>query len=74
MDRTKWIVVSIITLTKHGTISRQAQTGQQTEGTPEMIEAGLVELYAFDQNNSDPRVAVEAIIRAALANRIQQHR
>jgi hypothetical protein len=39
--------------------------------TPEMIEAGLEWLYAYDPESSDPRATIRFIIQAALANRPQ---
>ena len=38
------------------------------EITPEMVEAGMVELCAYDPDRHDPRAVVRAIVTAVLAN------
>jgi hypothetical protein len=41
---------------------------QEIEITPEMIEAGLEWLYAYNPDTTDGKDTVRQIIRAALAN------
>jgi hypothetical protein len=46
----------------------------EIEITPEMIEAGLVWLYAFSPETSDGKTTVREIIKVALANFPIYHR
>ena len=45
----------------------------EIEITPEMIEAGLVELYAWDRDDGGGRIVIERILKAALANYFRPH-
>ena len=69
--------MSIITLTKHA--PKDSNSGVPLSGagapeikiTPEMIEAALEWLYAYNPDFSDGREIVRGIIQAALANSVQ---